>query len=116
MGPIFRYVAHFMEYSVAKQETSRLPIVFHPIRKIDSELTMKLLVLLSFLLCRTENVTQRPIIHVLEEKKRYGYGNARWMIVNPCHLLLLYCCFKSTLTLGLGTGQFCRYNIRINTN
>lgn len=35
-GPIFRHV-RFIERSVTKLETNRLTIVFHPVRKADSE-------------------------------------------------------------------------------
>ena len=38
MDPIFRYMAHFIERLVPVLETSRIPIVFHPIRKAGNAL------------------------------------------------------------------------------
>ena len=48
MDPNFRYVAHFIERLVLLLETSRIPIVFHPIRNADNALPIEIAFLIFF--------------------------------------------------------------------
>ena len=62
MGPIFRYVAHFIEHSVENWKPVTFRKNFIQSEKLTVNFRLESDFLHSFSLCRTKNVAQWPIL------------------------------------------------------
>ena len=80
MDPFFRYVAHFIERLVLLLETSRMPIVFHPIRKANNALSIEI-AFLTFFFKMSHN--GQYYLKKLSKKLLIFVSANRWLTVNP---------------------------------